>query len=88
MDEDDKASATPGHVSPQTPISVGLMLILLGSISGGVFYVATSLAMASTISARVDRIELREENYSHDVTEIKERLARIEEMLNSRKGIK
>jgi hypothetical protein len=79
MDED-KATA-PAHVSQQTPISVGLMLVLLGSISGGVFYVATSLAMASTLSARVDRVELRQESYASDITEIKERLARIEEMI-------
>lgn len=71
-------------ISEASSISMGLFLVLIGSIAGGVFYVATSQGKQESILMRIEKVETKQEHYNEVVQEMREDLKEIKGYVKGR----
>ena len=69
------------RISDKTPVSIGLGFIIISAVGSCVFYLATAISRGDTVITRVDRLEQQQDVYNRDMGQIKESLARVEEVL-------
>lgn len=82
MDEPEEGKRTV--LTEASTISLGLLLVLLGSIAGGVFYVATAMNKQDNFQARLDKVEAKQEIYNDVVSEMKGDLKEIKGYLKGK----
>lgn len=67
-------------IGENTTISIGLVVIALGCVT----YIQTSVTKGDDLKQRVDRIEIKQDNYNASVNEINGRLSTMESLLKKK----
>ncbi len=81
MEEDEEKRTV---LTETSSISMGLFLILIGSIAGAVFYVATSQGKQESLLMRMEKVESQQDRYNEIVEEMREDLHEIRGFLKGR----